>query len=95
LLFWGYSSEVSFGGHALSLSVLGITPNYDIYGADISAFAGQTGELRFTAPPQTLNIIDNIQFSDQPVPEPGVLGLSALGALLVGWRVHKSAAVKL
>jgi len=89
LLFWGYSTDVSFGGHALSLSVLDITPNYYIYGADISAFAGQTGELRFTVPPQSLSVIDNIQFSDQRVPEPGAFAVSVLGASVLGWRVWR------
>ena len=31
--------------------------------------------------------LDDIQFSDQSIPEPGVFGLSALGTLLLGWRV--------
>ena len=61
LKFWGYSTDVSFGGQTLSLVLLGRhTPHYNIYGADISAFAGQTGQLLFTAQPQSLDIIDNI-----------------------------------
>src|SRR5262249_52988002 len=84
LIFWGYSTDVSFGGQPLSLIVLSITPNYNIYGADISAFAGQTGQLLFTAQPQTLDIVDNIQFSSNPVPEPGTLGLFCIGGLLIG-----------
>ena len=87
LIFWGYSTDVSFGGQGLSLVLLGATPNYNIYGADISAFSGQTGELRFTAQPQSLDIIDNIQFSHSAVPEPSGFGLSALGVLLLGWRI--------
>ncbi|HWY30313.1 MAG TPA: hypothetical protein VNX46_06150, partial [Candidatus Acidoferrum sp.] len=86
LTFWGYSPDVSFGGQALSLVLLGTTPNYDIYGADISSFAGQTGQLLFTAQPQSLGIIDNIQFSASPVPEPNSLGWFALGGLFVAWR---------
>ena len=30
--------------------------------------------------------IDNIQFSNLPIPEPSVLGLSVSGGLLLGWR---------
>lgn len=86
LTFWGYASDVSFAGQALSLVVLGTTPDYYIYGADISAFAGQTGQILFTARPQTLSIIDNIQFSTIAVPEPGAFVLAALGCLLLRFR---------
>jgi hypothetical protein len=86
LTFWGYSTDVSFGGQALSLVLLGTTPNYDIYGADISSFAGKTGQLLFTAQPKNLDIIDNIQFSTSPVPEPNSFGLFAAGCLFVAWR---------
>ena len=75
---------VSYGGHQISLSQLGSTANGRwMWGGDVSAFAGQTGELRFRGN----GYLDNIQFSDQPIPEPGVFGLSALGALLLGCRV--------
>jgi hypothetical protein len=89
LVFWGYVGldNVSFDGQALPLIQTGNTAHYNIYGADISTFAGQSGELLFTAPPTYMDLVDNIQFSDQPVPEPSVLGLSVLGALLAGWRV--------
>jgi hypothetical protein len=33
--------------------------------------------------------LDNIQFSAEPVPEPGALGLFALGGLLLVWRFLK------
>jgi hypothetical protein len=90
LIFWGYSSDVSFGGQNLSLVVLGSTPNYNIYGADISAFAGQTGQLLFTAQSGSEDIIDNIQFSPSAVPEPSEFALSVLGALLLGFRRWKN-----
>jgi hypothetical protein len=32
--------------------------------------------------------IDDIQFSDLAIPEPTILGLSALGGLLLGWRLQ-------
>ena len=86
LTFWGYSSDVSFAGQALSLVVLGTTPDYYIYGADISAFAGHAGQLLFTVPPNSLSIIDNIRFLSSPVPEPSTLALVALGGLLLGLR---------
>jgi len=89
LMFWGYSSDVSFGGQTLSLVVLGSTPNYNIYGADISAFAGQTGQLLFTAQSGSEDIIDNIQFSPSAVPEPNSFGLFGLGGLFLAWRYRK------
>ena len=88
LTFWGGDNYVSFNGQPLSIVLLGIgsNPNYNIYGADISAFAGQTGQLLFTAPKLTGAIIDNIQFSSSTVPEPSELALGALGALLFSFR---------
>jgi hypothetical protein len=75
--------RVSFAGNQIPLSNLGGSAStYYLWGGNISTFAGQTGELRFWGD----MALDNIFFSDQPVPEPSVLGLSALGALLVGWQ---------
>ena len=84
---------VTLGGQQLSLTVLGSGANYTLYGADIQAMAGQTAELDFTLLAQNPHVdnnyafLDSIQFSNQPVPEPGVVGLWALGAVLFGWRV--------
>jgi hypothetical protein len=88
LVFWGYASStnVSFAGQTLSLVTLGSTSNYNIYGADVSAFAGQIGQLLFTASRLNNDIIDNIQFSSTPVPEPSTLALSGLGGLFLAWR---------
>jgi hypothetical protein len=74
---------VTFAGQPISLVALGSTSTYIIFGGDVSAFAGQTGELLF----QGNGGLDNITFSNLPIPEPSVFGLSALGALLLGWRV--------
>jgi hypothetical protein len=30
--------------------------------------------------------VDSIHFSNQPIPEPGVFALIALGAFLLGWQ---------
>ncbi len=63
--------------------------NYTLYGGDVSAFAGHTEQLVFTAPPGMNNYweLDDIQFPAQPIPEPGVLAVLALGGWLFGWRV--------
>ena len=83
--------SVTFNGQDIPFFPLAYYSNYVEYGADISAFAGLTGELRFTEQPITRNdatvTLDQITFSNLPVPEPSVFGLSALGALLLGWRV--------
>ena len=73
---------VTFAGQPLVLTTLGSTSAATILGGDITAFAGQTGELRF----QGGGELDYIQFSDLPIPEASAFGLSALGALLLGWR---------
>jgi hypothetical protein len=88
VFFEGYfpGAQVTFSGQAIPLVQLGATPDYDIFAGDISAFAGQTGELRFTAPPNSAGGIDNIQFSVSPVPEPATLALLATGAFLLAAR---------
>ncbi|HEV2331294.1 MAG TPA: PEP-CTERM sorting domain-containing protein [Verrucomicrobiae bacterium] len=102
LIFWGNISgslEVSFDGQALSLVDISNAVNYTVYGVNISAFAGQTGQLLFSTPPQESDFqvdtaeIDNIQFSGSPVPEPGTVALCALGglALALRWRKKSSA----
>jgi hypothetical protein len=86
--------QVTFNGQPLSFMSISNALNYTIWGADISAYAGQTGELLFTAPVQHAALIDNIQFSSQPIPEPGEFALAALGALLLGLRRRKSNAIQ-
>jgi hypothetical protein len=87
------SFSVSLGGVTLSLIPLASTTNYTLYGADVHAWAGQTVELGFTSIADRLHFganwlfLDSVQFSDQPIPEPGVFALSALSASLLGWRV--------
>jgi hypothetical protein len=85
--------QVSLGGLNLPFFALSTGANYTLYGADVSAFAGQTQQLMFSA----LNVssglnawnIDNIQFSSTAVPEPSGLALAALGTLLLGFRRWK------
>jgi len=91
LVFYGTPSmQVTFAGQPISLVTLGATSEYFIRGGDVSQFAGQTGELRFTEPVAPLGSVmaglDNIQFSPEPIPEPSVVGLFVLGTLLIGWR---------
>ncbi len=81
------SLQVSFNGQVIPVIQAGSTANYAIMGANISAFAGQTVELLFSALPNSGNVLlDNIQFSSSPIPEPGTLALAALGGGLSGFR---------
>ena len=73
---------ITFAGQPVPVSAVGNGPNYTIFGGDISAYAGQTGELRF----QGGGFLDNIFFSPTPIPEPGVVTLSTLGTVLLAWR---------
>jgi hypothetical protein len=86
LTFWSNTTDVgiqaTFNGQVIPYTSISSGPNYTIYGGDISAFAGQTGALKFSGG----GWLDNIQFN-LPTPEPGVFGLSVLGALFLGWRV--------
>jgi len=94
--FWGNLGglQISFGGQALAFSETGSTANYNIYAGDVSAFAGQTGQLLFSLPAYTSNVtLDNIQFSTSSVPEPSAFALTALGGLLVVWRRAKARAI--
>jgi hypothetical protein len=98
LLFNAYFSlnpgfGVTLGGQLLSLLPIRSDPNSTLYGADIHAYAGQSAELAFTAfaqnPHMSNNylLLDSIQFSNQPIPEPSVFGFFAFGVLLLGWRL--------
>lgn len=82
LIYWGGVLQVTFNGQQLSFSDISDTPHYTIWAADISALAGQTGQLLFTAPWQTAAMLDNIQFSSSPVPEPSAFTLFGYGSVL-------------
>lgn len=81
-----FPPEVFMDGNYLPLVALESRPlQTTLYGIDISAFAGRTVELRFQVK-TTIDYLDDIRFSDQPIPEPGLFGLLAVGALLLGGR---------
>jgi hypothetical protein len=73
-----------------SLPFYSISTEDHLYGADISAFAGQSVELKFSAlqnlPALNFWSLDAIQFSTQVIPEPGTLALSVFGSLILFWR---------
>jgi hypothetical protein len=80
--------SVSFNGNSLSPVVIGSGPNYILYSANISSYAGQTGELEFTSvfnsQGPSWNELDDITFSTTAVvPEPSPLALTGIGGLLL------------
>lgn len=80
--------QVALSGTALDLYRVGASITEQVWGADVSAFAGQTVELTLTAPapnPQ-FTYLDQIQFSDVAIPEPGPLALLVIGAAGLGMR---------
>ncbi len=100
LLFDAYVSSaaiiVTLGGQTIAMTPLQTFSNYTLYGGNIPLdLTDQSETLSFTEPPASgtqpsMFELDNIQFSSSPVPEPSVLGLSALGGLLFVWRRWKN-----
>ncbi len=90
LIFWGYfpysdnSFSLSFDGQDLTWLAVSNALNYTVYVADVSMFAGQTGQLLFSAGNNTYAELDNISFSTLPIPEPSAFALATLGALFLG-----------
>ena len=88
-----YNFIVTLGGQTLNMIPLSTNSTSIVYGADISAFAGQNATLSLIAPPvANPNGVefDSIVFSSQSVPEPSEFGLFALGGLFfrLGRRQH-------
>ena len=92
---WDYSSvidSVSFAGNNLSPVVLGSgqSPSgqaYTVYGINITPYAGQTGQLEFTAfGGQSPNPFELDDISFVLTPEPSIVALTAIGGLLFGAR---------
>ncbi len=75
--------QVSVGGQTIPVvEVSQVDTRFNEYEANISAFAGLTEELRFTALPGTSGAnmwLGEIQFSPMEMPEPSTLALVGLG----------------
>ena len=84
---------VKFGNQTINMLPVQTFTDYTLYAGDISSLAGLVEKLTITepVPPGTFGqigqggelVLDNIQFSPQPVPEPGELSLQALGTLFL------------
>jgi len=86
--------QVTFGGQFIPLLQVGAGTNFIVLGGDVSQFAGQVAELRFTVPPIRGGVLDNIQFSTQAIPEPVFWRLLACGTVLLGWHRWRRVASK-
>lgn len=78
---------VDIGAQSISFTAVASGPNYTLYGANISAWAGQTAALTFSAPGPDpfLDIweLDDISFSPNAVvPEPSPLALTGIGGIV-------------
>ena len=86
--FCGY--YVSFAGQLLPLFQVSSGTNYVVMAADISSYAGQIGELRFTAMPRGWLFFDSVLFTPTPIPEPCAAASLALGTVVLLWRRCKA-----
>jgi PEP-CTERM motif len=83
---------VALNGQQISMIPLAVFPTYTLFGGNVSPFANQTAALSITAlkvtsgPGPNPVLLDNIQFSSAPIPEPSALALAALGCGLFGFR---------
>jgi hypothetical protein len=77
------------GNQIVPFSYVASGPNYTLVGANISAWAGQTEQLTFSALPSSGPNnweIDDISFSPNQLPEPSIVALTAIGGMLFGAR---------
>jgi hypothetical protein len=87
----GGSLDVLIGTQVVSFGAVGTGANYTLYGANISAWAGDTEQLIFSAledfsGPNNWEL-DDIAFSTTAVaPEPGTLALMLMGGVVFGAR---------
>jgi hypothetical protein len=82
--------DVIVGTQIVPFAAIGNGPNYTLYGADISEWAGDKEQLTFSvlqgvSRPNNWTI-DDISFSPNAVPEPSIIALTAMGGLLFGVR---------
>jgi hypothetical protein len=81
---------VTLNGTRIPISVVSTSGYVMTMTGDVSAFAGTTAELKFTAPSVSEYGLDSIMFSPQAVPEPSMFSLFGLGLLALGWHRRRS-----
>jgi hypothetical protein len=87
---------VALGGENLLYIALSSGPNYTLYGADIGRFAGRAVQLTFSAVVSRGGMIDDIEFSSQPIPEPsaGILVVLAAWSLALHQQRRERGRIK-
>jgi hypothetical protein len=75
---------------AISNAINSFGTSYTIYGADISAFAGNTETLTFSPTLGSAGFLDGIQFSSLPIPEPSAISFLCLGSGILFYLRRKS-----
>jgi hypothetical protein len=79
----GGSLDVVIGTQTVPFTAVGSGPNYTLYGANISAWAGNTEQLTFSALEDNSGPnnweLDDISFSPTATPEPNTLVLIVMG----------------
>jgi len=82
--------NILVGTQIVSFAAVGTEPNYTLYGANISEWAGDPEQITFSALEDLSRAnnwtIDDITFSPNAVPEPSIVALGAIGGLLFGAR---------
>lgn len=86
--------NVSFDGMPASLFLAERGAGISSYAVDLRDYSGRSGNLLFTALPQTsrtLNsvVLDALEFSPQVVPEPGTATMFFGGLVLLGWKAFR------
>ena len=80
----GSNFQVTFNNQIIPIIPINSFPNFTLFGGDISLFAGQSGELRFTGLANGGGLLDSIIFSASSIPEPSIYSLLGCGVLLFG-----------
>ncbi len=78
----GPVSVVSLNGQILPYAAISYAPNYIVYGANISSFAGQMATLSFTQ----MDRLDDVEFSPFVIPEPSAVSFLGLSAVVFAAR---------
>jgi hypothetical protein len=86
----GETLIVTINGTPIPISVISKSGYVMTIAGDVSAFAGTTAELKFTAPSESNYGMDSIAFSSIGVPEPSAFSLIGLGLLGLGWHRRRN-----
>lgn len=81
--------EVSVGGQATSLHLFTAQPTFNLYGVDVSVFAGQETEIKFTSTGNPF-YLDSIRFIPIQVPEPTLVIWLGVAAAFAFGRIKKA-----